>query len=104
MERVEVWWAKFPSPIKRRPVLILSRNRAVQVRDYVTVAQLTTNIRNIPSEVSLDTRDNLPKPCVVNLDVIDTIPKKILSNRIGLLSRGRLGEVEQALKYTLAIS
>ena len=53
MERGEVWWADLPKPVGRRPVVILSRNRAIQVRDYVAVAEVTTTIRHIPVEVKL---------------------------------------------------
>ena len=31
MMRGEVWWANLPPPIGRRPVLLLSRNRAYSV-------------------------------------------------------------------------
>jgi len=49
MRRGEVWWADLPLPVGRRPVVLLSRNEAYQVRDNVTVAPVTTRIRVIPS-------------------------------------------------------
>jgi mRNA interferase MazF len=48
MRRGEVCWADLPPPANRRPVLLLSRNRAYQVRNAVTVAFLTRTIRDIP--------------------------------------------------------
>ena len=68
MKRGEAWWAELPSPIGKRPVLLLSRNEAYVVRNAVTVAEITTTIRGIPVEVVLGPQDGLPKKCVVNLD------------------------------------
>ncbi|HZL33844.1 MAG TPA: type II toxin-antitoxin system PemK/MazF family toxin [Tepidisphaeraceae bacterium] len=103
MKRGEVWWANLPAPIGRRPVLLLSRDRAYVVRSAVTVAFLTTTIRNIPVEVKLTPADGVPKDCVVNLDTINTIPKSALEQRICALSAGRLTEVRKALQFALDI-
>ena len=101
MERGEVWWADLPKPVGRRPVVILSRNRAIQVRDYITVAEVTTTIRHIPVEVKLGLEDGLPKTCVANLDVINTVPKKLLSERVAILKPSKIKSVEEALKFAL---
>ena len=101
MERGEVWWADLPKPVGRRPVVILSRNRAIQVRDYVTVAEVTTTIRHIPVEVKLGLEDGLPKMCVANLDVINTVPKKLLSERVAILKPSKMKSVEEALKFAI---
>ncbi|MBI4358645.1 MAG: type II toxin-antitoxin system PemK/MazF family toxin [Candidatus Omnitrophica bacterium] len=101
MERGEVWWADLPKPVGRRPVVILSRNRAIQVRDYITVAEVTTTIRHIPVEVKLGHEDGLPKTCVINLDVVNTIPKKLLSARVAILKPSKVKSVEEALKFAL---
>jgi mRNA interferase MazF len=53
MQRGEVWWAKLPSPIGRRPVVLLSRDEAYAVRNAVTVAKVTSTVRGIPVEVEL---------------------------------------------------
>jgi len=103
MFRGEVWWASLPEPAGRRPVLLLSRNRAIEIREYVTVAEITRTVRDIPTEVALGPKEGLPVQCVVNLDVINTIPKKILSGRIVLLPLTKISEVEKALKFALAL-
>ncbi len=103
MERGEVWWADFPKPVKRRPVLLLSRNKAINIREFITVAEITRSIRDIPTEVKLGTREGLPKECVVNLDVINTIPKAILLERITKLSVDKLHEINSALKFACAL-
>jgi mRNA interferase MazF len=74
MRRGEVWWAELPPPAGRRPVVLLSRDEAYSVRELVTIAPVTSRIRGIPTEVRLGPEDGLPKPCVINLDTITTIP------------------------------
>lgn len=103
MQRGEVWWAKLPPPAGRRPVLLLSRNEAYSVRELVTIAPLTTRIRDIPTEVRLGVADGLPRECIVNLDTITTIPKGSLAERIAALSPERLVAVERALRFALGL-
>lgn len=103
MQRGEVWWAELPKPVGRRPVVILSRNKAIQVREYVTVAEVTRTIRDIPVEVPLGPEDGLPAKCVANLDVVNTIPKRLLVDRISILAEQKLSAIEFALKFALAL-
>ncbi len=103
MRRGEVWWTEQPEPIGKRPVLLLSRDEAYAVRNAVTVAQITTTIRNIPVEVSLDEKDGLPQQCVANLDTITTIRKAILSKRICSLSSEKMEQIDKAIKFALAL-
>ena len=104
MRRGEVWWAQLPAPAGRRPVLLLSRDKAIQVRQAVTVAQVTRTIRGIPTEVRLGREDSMPKSCVVNADVIFTIPKALLLNRVCRLSVERLDEVGEAVRFALDLA
>ena len=103
MRRGEVWWADLPSPAGYRPVVLLSRDLAYQIRQFVTVAPVTTRRRDIPSEVGLGPEDGLPRPSVVNLDTINTIPKARLRDRIAILSLEKLGEVETAIHIALGL-
>ncbi len=104
MKRGEVWWAKLPAPVGRRPVLLLSRDKAYEVRNAVTVAEITKTIRDIPVEVKLGRSDGMPKKCVVNLDTIMTIPKSLLEKYLTTLSRENVRMVEDAIKFALDIS
>lgn len=104
MRRGEVRWYTFEPPDKRRPVLILTRNSAISFLTWVTVAPLTTTVRNIPTEVFLSPADDaVLAPCAVNLDNVQTIPKHKLGDLVTTLSTERLGEVEQALAFALGI-
>ena len=101
MHKVEVWWANLPSPIGKRPVVLLSRDEAYSVRNAVTVAEVTSTIRNIPVEVNLGTEDGLPKKCVINLDTIITIRKELLTEKITDLTSEKIDEVNKAIKFAL---
>jgi len=103
MNRGEVWWANMSAPMGKRPVLLLSRDRAIQVRNSVTVAYITRTIRGIPTEVRLDEEDGMPRRCVVNADVLLTIPKTQLSGRICALTATKLSSVGKAVLFALAI-
>ena len=103
MHRGEIWWADQPQPIGRRPVVLLSRNEAYHVRNAVTVAQITTTIRDIPVEVILSEKDGLPQKCVINADNITTIPKSLLLKKICPLPFEKLSQLNKAIKFALDI-
>lgn len=104
MERGEVWWARLPLPAGRRPVLLLSRNRAYQVRRSVTVAPITRTIRGIPVEVLVDESDGMPTRCAVNLDDILTVPIAILEDRVTTLKREKILQVNAAIAFALDLT
>jgi mRNA interferase MazF len=98
LRRGEVWVAHVGR--KRRPVLVLTRNEVIDVRQLVTVAEITTNIRGLAVEVRLDhERAGLDEPCVVNCDGIHTIEQSSLTGPVGELARATLTEVCSAVSY-----
>lgn len=103
MKRGEIWWAELPKPAGRRPVILLSRDEAYQVRKLITVAPVTTRVRGIPTEVALGPKDGMPRECVVNLDTVTTIPKDALRERLTVLSRSRMAAVDGALRFALGL-
>ena len=103
MHKGEVWWANLPSSIGKRPVVLLSRDEAYSVRNSVTIAEVTSTIRNIPVEVNLGKEDGLPKKCVINLDTIITIRKELLTERIAYLDSEKIDQVNKAIKFALDI-
>jgi mRNA interferase MazF len=82
-------------------VLLLSRDAAYAVRNAVTVAFVTRTVRGIPVEVRIGPADGMPQDCVVNLDLINTIPKSALASRICDLPPARMSEVENAVRFAL---
>ena len=103
MDRGEVWWADLPPPAGRRPVLILTRSKAVHIRNQLVVAQITRTIHGIASEVSLKVADGMPLECVVNCDVLLTVPKARLLTRITKLSAAKMNQVGTATKFALSL-
>lgn len=101
MRRGEVWWANLPQPSGRRPVLLLSRDAAYERRTSITIVPITRTARGIPVEISLDEGDGMPVPCVVNADDILTIPKTLLQERITILSREKMNQVNRAIRFAL---
>ena len=101
MDRGEVWWADLPQPVGRRPVLILTRSSAVAKRDQVVVAQVTRTVHHVASEVALSQSDGVPRPSVVNCDVLLTVPKARLVRQMTRLSASKMDEVHQAVRFAL---
>jgi mRNA interferase MazF len=103
MRRGEIWWAELDPPAGRRPVLLLSRDEAYSIRELITVAPVTSRVRHIPSEVPLGLEDGLPKPCVINLDIITTISRGCLHDRLTTISAQKQKAVEKALHFALGM-
>ena len=104
MNRGEVRWYTFRTPDKRRPVLLLTRSSALSFLTGITVAPITTTIRDIPTEVLLTPEDDkILDISVVNLDNIQTVQKHQLGSLITTLSSIQMNEVEQALCFALGM-
>jgi len=103
MKRGEVRWYKFPHPDKKRPILILTRDSILDYLGELTIAPITTTIRDIPSEVFLTQREGMPMDCAVNLDHIQTVSKSKIGPLITSLSSEKLKEVAEAVRFALNI-
>ncbi len=104
MRRGEVRWYKFARPDKKRPVLILTRDSVLEYLGEVTVAPITTTIREIPSEVRLSREDGVNRDCAVNCDHLQTVAKGRIGALITTLSSGKLREVSDAIAFALDLS
>ena len=101
MKRGEVRWYVFSRPDKERPVLILTRNSALKFLGEVTVAPITSTIRDIPSEVLLTKADGVPRDCAINLDHLQTVSKGKIGSLITTLSAGKMQQVHTSLQFAL---
>ncbi len=101
MRRGEVRWYKFTQPDKRRPVVILTRESALAFLGEVTIAPITSTIRDIPSEVLLTEADGMARQCAVNLDHVQTVAKAKLGAVITTLSPRKMTELRTALLFAL---
>jgi len=101
MKRGEIRWYKFQSPDKKRPVLILTRDSVLEYLGEVTIAPITSTIRDIPSEVYLSSQDGMPRDCAINCDHIQTVAKGRIGSLITTLSSDKLKEVSNAIYFAL---
>ena len=103
MKHGEIGWYKFAPPDKKRPILILTRDSVLQYLGEVTVAPITTTVRNIPSEVLLSKADDLPQDCAVNCDHLQTVSKAKIGPLITALSPSKMITVGRAIRFDLDI-
>jgi mRNA interferase MazF len=101
VRRGEVRWYRFATPDKKRPVVILTRDSILDSLGEVTIAPVTSTIRDIPSEVVLTIDDGLPRDCAVNLDHVQTVAKARIGPLVATLSRERMIEIRMALLFAL---
>lgn len=95
----EIWWAELPQPLRRRPVLILTRSKIIARLTTVTVAPLTRTTHDIDSEVVLSPEHGVPELCAVSLDNIFTIAKSRIDRRIVRVSADVMNEVFEAIRF-----
>ena len=103
MRRGEIRWYKFHAPDKKRPVLILTRNSVLEYLGEVTIAPITTTIREIPSEVFLTKADGMPQDCAINCDHLQTVAKSKIGALIATLSEEKLSQTGKAVCFALDV-
>ena len=100
VHRGDVWWADVPGD-KRRPVVVLTRERFITRLNSVIVAPITTNVRCIPTEVALDSTDGLPQVCAANFDNVFTLRRELLVERIAHLPPDKFDLICRACRFAV---
>jgi mRNA interferase MazF len=103
MKHGEIRWYKFANPDKKRPVLILTRDSISEYLGEITVAPITSTIRDIPSEVFLSNADGMPRDCAVNCDHLQTVSKGKIGSLITSLPPVKMVDVGRAICFALDI-
>jgi len=101
MKRGEIRWYKFKAPDRKRPVLVLTRDSVLEYLGEVTVAPITSTVRDIPSEVFLTKQNGMTKDCAINCDHIQTVPKGKIGSLITALSKDKLEQVREAIHFAV---
>ncbi len=96
----DVCYFTFKLPDKRRPCVILTRSVLIPEFNAITVAPITTTIRDADSQVALDEEDGMREACVVNLASIQTISKDRVGSVITHLSIEKMREIKEAIEFT----
>jgi mRNA interferase MazF len=70
---------------KERPVLVVSRNEVIPVIQRVVVAPVTSTLRSLPTNISVGPDEGLRHESVASFDNLTTVPKALLTRRLGSL-------------------
>lgn len=103
MKQGEIRWYKFQHPDKKRPVMILTRTSIIDFLSEVTIAPITSTIRDIPTEVTLTIDDGMPKGCVINFDHIQTVSKGKIGSLITTINKTKLNEIRNAVLFAFGL-
>ena len=100
MNRGEIWLAQVGR--KLRPVLVLTRNEVLEVRSLVTVAEVTSSMRGLATEVPIDHEvAGLNQESAINCDGLHTVPQSMLTRHVGAIDKEDLKRVCVAIDYAL---
>ena len=97
----EIRWFRFEHPDKRRPVLVVCRTQLISSLSLLPVIPLSTQVRNLPSEVQLTPEDGMPEVCVLKPEWIRAVERERIGPLITALPEHRWPDVRRAVLYTL---
>lgn len=86
-----------------RPVVVLTRDTAIPVLKWVTVAPVTSKIRGHVAELLIGKNEGLKKNSAVNCDSILTIEKSRLGKQFGQLDSLVMRELSKRIKIALEL-
>jgi mRNA interferase MazF len=98
LSRGEIWLYSFATPDKRRPVLVLSRQKAIGLLHTVVVAPITSTVHGAPSEVLVGIEEGLKHESAVNLDQVQTVDQGRLHHFVGTVGPAKMAAVCRALQ------
>ena len=82
-------------------MVVLTRDSSLEFLGWVTVAPVTSTIRGVRSEASLDAADGMKGPCVVNAHNIMTVRKDQVGRRVARVSEARMRALCAAIAFAL---
>jgi mRNA interferase MazF len=113
IRRGSIYWVDFSpgkgsEPLGRRPGLVI-QNDVLNDSKLNTVIMLaitsTMKFGELPGNVVLRKGEaNMPKRCVINVTQIKSVDKKSITEKIGSLSKNRMGEVEAGMRLVMSAS
>lgn len=110
IRRGEIYWVDW-SPgrgseqLGVRPALVIQNDIGNKFSPTTIVAACTTaKVKSYPFIVPATSQETgLPKDCKINLSAILTIDKSHLRDKCGELNKGKIAEVDEAIRKSLAL-
>ena len=104
MRRGEIYWASLPPPVGRRPVMVVLRDEGLRRKRSVVVALVSTQVRQLESEVPVGADEGLSRASVVQCDDLQAVDRSLLeSRRIGRIGLAKLEALNEAIRYALDV-
>jgi mRNA interferase MazF len=94
--QAELWLMETPNQ-KRRPVLIVSRDEVIPFLNNIVVAPITSTIRTIPTCIPVGPDEGIDHDSVATFDNLATVPKSVLTTRLGNLGADGRRQICEAL-------
>jgi mRNA interferase MazF len=85
------------------PVVVVTREEAIEVLSSVTVVLVTSTLRGHVAEVRVGAREGLDRESAVNCDNVFTLSKRRLSRYRGSLGPDKLRELNESLRIALGL-
>ncbi len=105
--RGEVWWTALPSPIGRRPAVVIQSNDFNDSRlSTVVVILLTTNLVRADDLGNVRiprSAGGLAEASVANVTQLYTVHKSNLAQRIGMVPPTLMQRIDNGIKFVLAL-
>jgi mRNA-degrading endonuclease toxin of MazEF toxin-antitoxin module len=103
MKRGEIWDANTGNKAGKRPVLILTRSAVIPFLSKVVVAEITTQGKGYPTQISIGQEGNLSKVSFVSAESLHTLPKELLIRYRGEIGAALLKKVSDAVIFALEL-
>lgn len=100
--RGQVWDANIPG-VGTHPVVIATRDSAIEVLSSLICALVTTTDHGHVAEVGVGPEEGLDHESAINCDNLFTLPKSVLTRRRGRLGPVRLAQFDRALAIALGL-
>ena len=101
VKRGDIRWYTFKPPDKKRPVLILTRDSVIPYLSQVSIAPVTSTVRDIPSEVFMSREDGMPVDCAINFDHIQNVPRAKIGDLILITPADKMKATSLAIRFAL---
>lgn len=102
IHRGDVWLAEIPG-VGAHPVVVASRDTAIPILTSLVCVLVTSTFHGHVAEVPVGSPEGLDHDSAVNCDNVFTLPKQVLTRRLGRLDVAQLAAFDTALTIALGL-